>query len=195
MKRTNFLAIVAALMLGRSFANGQTYSEYQFIFYGTAYRTNAAGVLVGTPITQETLLKSRAAQGNITNLNTVEMVYHINGDPLGDTVEIISNNGTTLTTEFGFYFGSDSALGRTAVGIPNEGQRRVDPLYTFDNSEFTYSNPDSVGAAFTYKHFVKGANGVTNAVINGMMSWWRYRLEPTPARLFASGLSRLENRF
>ncbi len=172
MKPTKTAIMAAVLMLGTLFAGGQTYSRYRFIFHGTAYQTNAAGHLVGTPITDQTLLKSRAAQGNITDLNTIAMVYHINGNSLGDTVEIVSTNGTYLTTEFGFYFGTDSALGRTAVGTPSTtGQRRVDPIYTFDNSEYTYANSDSVGAAFTYKRFLPGAKGVTNAIIDGTMSW------------------------
>jgi hypothetical protein len=165
--------IVAALLLLSGFiVQGQSYTRYKFIFSGTAYQTNAEGTLVATRITDQTLLRSRTAQGNITNLNTVAIVYHINGDPLGDTVEIISTDGTYLTTEFGFYFGSDSALGRTAVGsVTESGQRRVDPIYTFDDSTYTYSNSDSVGAAFTFKHFVPGAKGVTNAIIQGTMSW------------------------
>lgn len=172
MKAINFATTVAGLMLAGLSANGQTYSEYKFIFYGTAYQTNAAGILVSTHITDQTLLKSRAAQGGITNLSQVAMVYHINGDPLGDTVEIVSTTGTRLTTEFGLYFGSDGALGRAAVGtVATSGQRRVDPIYTFDNSEYTYSNSDSVGAAFTYKRFVTGPKGITNAIINGTMSW------------------------
>jgi hypothetical protein len=172
MKLIKFAITGAVLMLGGILARGQTYSEYQFVFYGTAYQTNAAGTMVATRITQETLLKSRAAQGNLTNLNSLAMVYHIDGNELGDTVEIVSTNGTYVTTEFGFYFGADSALGRTAVGTANtSGERRVDPIYTFDNSEYTYSNSDSVGAAFTYKRFMKGARGVTNAIIEGSMSW------------------------
>jgi hypothetical protein len=141
------------------------------VFSGTAYQTNSHGVLVSWHITDQSLLKSRAVQGNIQNLNTISIVYHINGNPLGDTVEIIENNGTYLTTEFGLYFGADSALGRTAVGTPTSGERRIDPMYTFDNSEYTYSNSDSVGAAFTYKHYVKVSNKLTNAVIQGSMSW------------------------
>lgn len=171
MRITKIAASIAtALWLGGFLAQAQTYSMYKFVFSGTAYQTNSEGILVGTHITDQTLLRSRAAQGNITNLNTVAMVYHINGNALGDTVEIVSTNGDLLTTEFGFYFGSDSALGRTAVGNVTAGERRVDPIYTFDDSTYTYSNSDSVGAAFTFKRFVE-RDGITNALIQGTMSW------------------------
>ena len=149
-----------------------TYGEYKFIFSGTAYQTNAAGTMVGTHITDETLLADRARLGGITNLSTISLVYHINGGSLGDTVEVISNSTSqTLTTEFGLYFGSDSELGRTAVtNLTQTQERRIDYVYTFDNSTYTYENDDSVGAAFTYKSFVNEGN-VTNAVINGSISW------------------------
>jgi len=167
------IAITAvALLLGGFQIQAQSYQEYKFVFSGTAYQTNAAGAIVATRITEQTLLKDRARQANITNLSTISLVYHINGDPLGDTVEVISNaTGQILTTEFGFFFGSDSGLGRIAVtNFLQTQQRRVDYIYTFDNSTYTYSNGDSVGAAFTYKSFVKKGKG-TNAVINGTMSW------------------------
>ena len=164
--------LAASLLLGPLNARAQTYKEYKFLFSGTAYQTNAAGNIVATHITDQTLLEDRARQGNITNLNTVSLVYHINGNQLGDTVEVIQNaTGQILTTEFGFYFGSDGALGRTAVtNLLQTQQRRVDYIYTFDDSTYTYENGDSVGAAFTYRAFVKEGK-ITNAVINGIMSW------------------------
>jgi hypothetical protein len=167
------LAVGACLATGLAFnAHAQTYQEYQFIFSGTVYKTNALGNIVSTHITEQTLLADRARQGNITDLSSISMVYHINGNSLGDTVEVISNaTGQTLATEFGLYFGSDGALGRTAVtNLLQMQQRRIDYIYTFDNSTYTYANSDSVGAAFTYKDYVK-AGSKTNAIINGTMSW------------------------
>jgi hypothetical protein len=78
--------------------------EYKFIFSGTAYETNASGKLVGTPITGQTLLQVLAQRGNITDLSTISIVYHINGNPLGDTVDVISNaNGQVLVNELGLF--------------------------------------------------------------------------------------------
>ncbi len=146
---TNTFAIAAAaLLLCGLNTNAQTHYEYKFVFSGTAYQTNSAGVIVATHITDQTLLRDRARLGNITNLNSISLVYHIGGGPpYGDTVDVISNaTGQTLTTEFGFYFGSDSALGRTAVtNLLQTQQRRVDYIYTFSSSTYTYSNGDSRG--------------------------------------------------
>src|SRR5580658_7860886 len=120
--------IVGSILLGGFNILAQTYHEYKFVFSGTAYQTNSRGLIVATHITEQTLLKDRAQQGNITDLNTISLVYHINGNPMGDTIEVISNaTGQTLTTEFAFYFGSDSTYGRTAVtNLLQTQQRRVD---------------------------------------------------------------------
>jgi len=167
-----FSGLVAAgvLLVSNSFA--QQYYDYQFVFQGTAYETNATGNIVATPITDQTLLADRAHAGGITDLSTVAIVYHIGGDPKGDTVEIISTNGTKLAFEFGFWFGSDPSLGRSALTSGNGNEvRRVDPLYTLENSIYTHSNPDSIGSAFVTKRFLTDTNGNTLARIEGTMSW------------------------
>jgi hypothetical protein len=171
----NIVLIAAGiLLLGRTIVSGQSYYEYKFVFTGTAYQVNGAGNMVGEPITDQTLLQSQAQRLNITNLNTVSIVYHLDGGlPYGDTVDIISNStGQTLTTEFGFYFGSDTNLGRYAVTNASlTEERRVDQLYTFSNTPYTYENGDSLGTAFTCKRFLTDTNGNTNSIVEGAMSW------------------------
>lgn len=170
-----FKSVLAGLLAAAGLvmsASAQQYIEYQFVFRGTAYTTNETGNIVATPITDQTLLADRAAGGGITDLSTVAIVYHINGDPKGDTVEVVSTNGTSLAFEFGFWFGSDSSLGRSALTSGNSNEvRRVDYLYTLENSTYTHSNPDSIGAAFTTKRFLTDTNGNTNPTIEGTMTW------------------------
>jgi hypothetical protein len=155
----------------------QTYTEYKFIFTGTAYQTNASGNIVGTPMTDQTLLQSRASQGGITDLSTVAIVYHIGGDAgdpqPGDTVDVIyTNSPNALTTEFSLWFGSTAANGRTAVtNAPQSEVWRADYIYTLDNSRYTFSNPDSVGLCLTHKVNVTPTNGFANTIITGNMSW------------------------
>src|ERR1700689_3895402 len=79
-----FLTTVAATLAASGvFAQQKTYTEYKFIFYGMAYQTNGTGNIVGTPITDQTLLADRATEGGITDLSTVALAYHIGGDPKG----------------------------------------------------------------------------------------------------------------
>jgi len=173
MKMTKAFAIAAiTLMLGGTGAVAQSYSEYKFIFSGTSYQTNAVGKLVGTPITDQTLLQDRARIGNITDLSTVSIVYHINGNSLGDTVDVVSNStGQVLVTELGLFYGSYGGLGRTAVTNAAQTEvRRMDYIYTFNNSTYTFNNDDSVGCSITSESFAT-TNGFTNAMIQGTMSW------------------------
>jgi hypothetical protein len=179
MKLTNavFFMWAALWVGGAATALGQTYTEYQFIFKGFAYQTNTSGKMVGTPITDQTLLASRAYQGGITDLSSVAIVYHIGGDPntieAGDTVDIIyTNSPEALTTEFNFFFGSDYRHGRTAVTNAAQSEVwRADYIYTFDNSTYTFDNDDSIGLSLTHKVNVTPTNGFANTLITGNMSW------------------------
>ncbi|HEY3854036.1 MAG TPA: hypothetical protein VGO67_06555 [Verrucomicrobiae bacterium] len=188
MRLTNL--IFAFLLIGASALSAQSYHEYKFVFRGTAYQTNSSGEIVGAPITDQTLLQSQAQRLGITNLDTVSLVYHLNGGPpFGDTVDVISNaNGQTLTTEFGFYFGSDLSLGRYAVTNATQSEeRRVDQLYTFSNTPYTYQNGDSLGAAFTCKRFLSDTNGNTNVIVEGTMSWNVTPTGTNPASVLCTG--------
>jgi len=175
-QKISFLVAGAFLLYGGLNALGQTYTEYKFVFKGMAYQTNASGKIAGTPITDQTLLQSRASQGGIIDLSTVAIVYHIGGDPgdseSGDTVDVIyTNSPTALTTEFSLWFGS-SCCGRTAVVNTAQTEAwRADYIYTFDNSAYTFNNPDSVGLCLTHKLNANATNGNANASITGNMSW------------------------
>jgi hypothetical protein len=175
MSMTKVFAIIAAALLLSDFdLSGQSYYEYKFVFSGTAYQTNASGNIVGTPITDQTLLQSQAQSLNITNLSTISLVYHFDGGPQGDTVDVISNaTGETLTYQFGFYFGSDTNLGRYAVtNAAQTEQRRVDQIYTFDNTLYSYGGTGhAIGAAFTCKRFLSDTNGNTHSIVEGMLAW------------------------
>ncbi len=171
MRIAKVVAMGIAIALVSPFvASGQSF--YKFIFRGTAYQTNSSGNIVVTPITDQTLLKDAANRGGITDLSTVEMLYHINGDPKGDTVEIYSTNQTKLALEFGFWFGADTNLGRYALtNATKTEQRRIDYLYTLNTTTYTHASSDSVGAAFVSKRFLTDTSGNTNAIIEGPMSW------------------------
>jgi hypothetical protein len=170
---------VGGLAAPNATAQQTSYTEYQWLFRGMEYETNAAGNVVGIPITDQTLLADRAGEGGITNLSTVAIVYHIGGGaPLGgtppwDTIDVINaTNGAVLTTEFGLYYGSDAQYGRTAVtNATQTEERRIDYLYSFDNTGYTVSGSDSIGAAFVTKRFLSDGAGNTNTIISGSFGW------------------------
>jgi hypothetical protein len=182
-------ACLAALVLSRGGAHAQ-YSMYKFVFNGMAYKTNAAGNVAPMPITDQTLLADRAARGGITDLSTVAIVYHINGDFRGDTIDIINvTNGAVLTRQFGLWFGSDNTYLRTAVTNAAQTEiRRVDYVYTTDYS--TYTSPPfdhSLGWAFTTKQFVKDSHGnITQTSIYGPIHW-SVKPQGTNSTIFCTG--------
>jgi hypothetical protein len=143
------------------------------------YETNATGNIVGIPITDQTLLADRAKEGGITDLSAIAIVYHIGGGaPLGgtppwDTIDVINaTNGVVLTTEFGLYYGSDGQYDRTAVtNATQTEERRIDYLYSFNNTGYTINGSDSIGAAFVTKRFLSDGVGSTNTIIDGSFAW------------------------
>ncbi len=166
-----YLGLACALVAGVPSAQAQY--MYQFLFKGTAYQTNGTGNIVATPITDQTLLQDRASMGGITDLSTVAIVYHIGGDPKGDTVEVVSSsNGQKLAFEFGFWFGDDPTLGRSALTNATQTEvRRVDYLYTLEDSTYTYPNSHSMGSAFVTKRYMTDTSGNVRPTIEGTMQW------------------------
>ena len=177
MNATNLrtaLLLAFGLASASAFA-GQSYYDYKFVFQGMAYQTNGAGNIVGTPLTDQTILADMAAQGGITDLNSIAIVYHIGGGASfgGDTIDIITtNNASVLTTAFGLYFGDDPSLGRSALtNAPNNEVRRIDYIYTSNNTTYTSFNSHSMGAAVVTRRFTTDGSGNQHATIEGTMSW------------------------
>src|SRR5947208_7506200 len=95
----------AVLCLALALCGGSARAQYllYLTFSGISYQTNAAGNIVATRISEQTWLKQAAAAGGITNLSTLAVVYHVNGNSsFGDTIEVVNSYyGTTYTTLFG----------------------------------------------------------------------------------------------
>ncbi|HWQ91393.1 MAG TPA: hypothetical protein VN673_06960 [Clostridia bacterium] len=165
------LLLLTLLLLPASSTQGQF--MYKFLFKGTAYWTNATGNVVATPITEQSLLEDRARRGGITDLSTVAIVYHVNGDGKGDTVKIVdATTGANLAFQFGFWFGSEASLQRSALtNATGTEVRRVDYIYTLEDSTFTSGTSHSVGAAFVTKRFVTATNGAVHRSIEGPIHW------------------------
>src|SRR4051812_45201463 len=130
MNNRTFAALLMTAFLGSSVLAQQQPYMYKFVFKGISYQKDATGNIVGVPITDQTLINDRAAAGGV-NPNTLAIVYHLNRDEKGDTVEVISaTSGAIQVFEFGFWFGSDPTLGRTALTNDTATEiRRVDQLF------------------------------------------------------------------
>ena len=149
--------------------------EYKFLFNGLAYEvpTNStSGNIVATPITDLTLLQDRVNTGG-GNISTLSLVYKINGDDKGDTVEVVNNSdGSRAAFQFGFWFGSDPTLERSALTNSTQTeQRRVDYIYTLETATYICQNSHSSGAAFVTKRIMTDGSGNTTYSIEGTIQW------------------------
>lgn len=139
---------------------------FHLTFRGTSFETNSAGDVISKPVTETTLLEDVAKPVGITDLSTLGLLYHVAGSPFGDTIEVVNpTNGAKLDLMFGFYFGADSNLGRTALtNAAGTQERRVDQVYT---KESIYA----LGSAFVTKRYVTDTLGNVRATFDGEMHY------------------------
>lgn len=117
---------------------------------------DAQGHIIDQPINNQTLLQKAAAAGGLKDTSGLGLSYHIGGNPLGDTIEVInSTTGATLTTLFGLYFGE--SFGRQSLLSASHRQmRRIEYVYTDQNGH-------SLGSALLTDYYFFDSKGNTNA--------------------------------
>jgi hypothetical protein len=173
MNLTRHLASAIALFAASQLsALAQSPFLYHLTLQGTCYQTNGTGNFVPSPVTDKILLADAARAGGITP-DSIALVYHLQSSGLGDTIDVVNaKTGSTLANLFGLYFGSDATLGRSAATNATQTEiRRVDYIYTQQNTTYTSFNTHSMGSAFTVKRFLTDTNGVTHATIEAQMCW------------------------
>jgi hypothetical protein len=145
---------------------------YRLSLRGTCYQTNASGNFISTPITEKVLVDDAARAGGLSP-SAIALVYHLQSSGLGDTIDFVNaNTGSTVASLFGLYFGDDATLGRTAATNATQTEvRRLDYIYTQQNTTYTSYNSHSMGSAFTVKRFLTDTNGLTQVVVEAQMSW------------------------
>ncbi len=163
---------IGVFSMAAASAIGQQATMYKFVFKGMTYQKDASGNIVGVPITDADLVRDRAQAGGV-DPSTLAIVYHLNGDPKGDTVEVVNaKDGSVQVLEFGFWFGSDPSLGRSALQNDSGTEiRRVDQLFTLSDSSYTSGNSHGMGTVFITKRFIKDSAGNTHVTIEGPLQW------------------------
>ena len=173
MKLTKYLAEALALLaVSHIGALAQSPFLYHLTFQGTYYQTNGTGNFVATPLTDKIILQDAARAGGV-DPSSIALVYHLQNSGLGDTIDIVNaSTGSTLANLFGLYFGDDPTLGRSASTNATQTEiRRLDYIYTQQNTTYTSFNTHSMGSAFTVKRFLTDTNGITHATVEAQMSW------------------------
>src|SRR5262249_11024408 len=112
MNKKLLVASCAVLLLCKM--TGYSQARFQLLFNGTCATTDESGHIVSTSINNRTLLKKYADANGITDLSSLGLAYHVKGNDLSDTIEVINRaDGSSLYTIFGLYFGED--FGRMAL--------------------------------------------------------------------------------
>jgi len=163
MNKKTLLTIALVLLASAAAALAQ--SKFQFVFTGTSFTTNSAGKIVPVPITNTTLINDFAALNGVKNTSWLSLAYHVGGNDLGDTIDVINRtNGATVGTLFGLYFGED--FGRMGL-LSRSGKqmKRIEYVYTDQNSH-------SLGSALlTDYYFFDNQGNTNNIVILGQMQY------------------------
>jgi hypothetical protein len=157
-------AAICGLLLAAP-AGAQLPNLWQITISGVSWTTNSAGQIGAEPLNNGTLLKHIADVNGTTDYSWWALAYHVGGNDLGDTIDIINRtNGTTLQTLFGLYFGE--AFERSALLSASHRQmKRIEYIYT-DQS------PHSIGSALMTDYYFFDKAGNTNyVVVLGQMQW------------------------
>lgn len=191
MKATTFLGVGAAcILLWQLNAPAQSPFLYNLTMRGTYYQTNGSGDFVATPITDKVIVQAAAQAGGVSP-SSIALVYHLQNSGLGDTIDLVnSTNGSTLVNLFGLYFGDDATLGRSAAtNATRTVIRRLDYVYTQQNTTFTTFNSHSMGSSFTVKRFLTDTNGITHLTVEAQMCWIANPSGTNGTRLFTVNFS------
>ncbi len=145
--------------------SGNAQNQLQMNLSGFCYTTDGQGRIVPQVVNNQTLLQQAAEAGGLTDTSGLGLAYHLNGNSLGDTIEVINRtNGVVLKTLFGLYFGE--SFGRESLLSASHRQmKRIEYLYTDQNSH-------SIGSALLTDYFFLDNSGNTNATyVLGQMQW------------------------
>jgi len=132
---------------------------------GTCFTMDSQGRIVSQTINNQTLLQQAATADGLKDTSGLGLAYHISGNDLGDTIEVINRtNGVTLTTLYGLYFG-ESFNRQALLSASHRQMKRVEYIYTSQNDH-------SVGSALLTDYYFLDSNGNTNTTyVLGQMQW------------------------
>jgi hypothetical protein len=127
---------------------------------------------VASPMTDDVIVQAAAQAGGVSP-TSIALVYHLQASGLGDTIDLVdAKSSATLVNLFGLYFGDDATLGRSAATNATQSVvRRLDYIYTQQNTTYTSFNTHSMGSSFTVKRTLTDATGITHVTVEGQMSW------------------------
>src|SRR3954453_14899096 len=104
MKTARILSSLAAVVLVTGInASGQ--SQFQFTFRGTCWTTNQTGRFVSRRVDNQSLIQDYVQANGVTNSKTLALVYPLNIDDRGDTIEVVNTaTGAVVYPLYSLFF-------------------------------------------------------------------------------------------
>ena len=168
------LAALSLLLASPAIAQNQFYVTFR----GICWRTNSLGHLTPNPLSEQDLLLAAAQTWGRADATGLYLVYHVQGNGLGDTIDVVdSSNGSGFYLNyFGFYFGEATQSTPDRVALTNSvgtQVRRIDHIYTQSATLYTSPNPGGhdMGTGFITKRFMKDSSGNPRGIIDGQFYW------------------------
>jgi len=162
MKTRTVLASFSLLFV---LAQAGAQSQFQFTFHGTCWTTNAAGQFISRKISNKTLIQDFVQANALTNAKSLALVYHVNADDRGDTIELVNTSDGTIVSPFlSLFFGT--AFDRVALASGNGLQeKRIDYVYGHQINH-------SIGSTLSDIRSTIDRKGNTNrSLISGQMDY------------------------
>jgi hypothetical protein len=146
-------------------ASAVAQNQLQITITGQCATTDDSGRITSKPLNNKSLLSDFAQLNGVTNTSWLALAYHLGGNDLGDTIDVINRtNGGRISTLFGLYFGED--FGRLSLLSGSKRQmQRIEYIYTDQNSH-------SLGSVVLTNYFYLNSDGSTNKTyILGQMQY------------------------
>lgn len=156
---TSLLGLFTAALVCSLNASAQEVLQVKFL--AKCQTTNDSGKAINETINNKSILQEYADENGVTNLNSIDLVYEVNGDERGDVIEIVdASTGAVLSEVYGFFF---------PVDLPT----------TPDGSQFTryaylYNSQQSVsmGSAFLKEKIKSNKQGDSERSITGNLYFY-----------------------
>jgi hypothetical protein len=153
------IGVLSGLLLCASATTAQ--ELLQIRFNGRCLGTNDSGQPIREVMNNKTILEEYAAQNSITNLNSLALVYAVDGDERGDVIAVANaHTGEILSHLYGLFFSME--LPSSASG--NQFSRFA---YLY-NSQQSYE----MGSAMLSEKVITKKKGDTNRIINGDLQFY-----------------------
>ncbi|HPU55246.1 MAG TPA: hypothetical protein PLH97_03070, partial [Verrucomicrobiota bacterium] len=131
--RTASLLFLASLLLTASTIGVHAQARLKIAFSAVCEFTNSSGKISRRTINTRSILNDAAGRAGVS-AKTLSLVYHIQGDPRGDLIQVVNNSdGSVVETVFMLFYPTlNGQFDGGFVAVTNAANTYVErPLFVF----------------------------------------------------------------